>query len=59
MDSILTWLKYQSWFTTLNKELAKGSPDEVGVYLVLGVFIIAILIVIMLIATNDDGYYEE
>lgn len=60
MDSVLTWLKYQSWFISLNKELAKGASDEVGVYLVLGVFIIAILIVIMLIATNDDGdYYED
>lgn len=60
MDSILTWLKFQDWFISLNRELSKGSSDIVGVYLVFGVFIIAILIVVMLIATNDsDDYYED
>lgn len=59
MDSILTWLRYQDWFISLNKELAKGSSETVGVYLVVGVFIIAILVIILLLGTpNDDEYYD-
>lgn len=59
MDSILTWLRYQDWFISLNKELAKGSSETVGVYLVIGVFIIAILVIILLLGTpNDDEYYD-
>ena len=59
MDSILTWLRYQNWFISLNKELAKGSSETVGVYLVVGVFIIAILIVILLLATPSEDDYED
>ena len=59
MDSFLTWLRYQTWFISLNKDLARGTPETVGVYLVMGVFIIAILILILLLATpGDDDYYE-
>lgn len=54
MDSFITWLRAQDWFMSLNRELARGSTDTVGVYLVLGVFIVAILIIILLIATNDS-----
>jgi len=60
MDSILTWLRYQDWFISLNKELAKGSSETVGVYLVIGVFIVAILVIILLLATPTEGDdYEE
>jgi tetrahydromethanopterin S-methyltransferase subunit F len=58
MESFLTWLRYQSWFISLNKDLARGTPETVGVYLVLGVFIITILILILLLA-GDTGDYEE
>lgn len=59
MESFLTWLRYQDWFITLNKELAKGSSEEIGVYLVLGIFIIAILVVILLLAVPENNDYEE
>jgi tetrahydromethanopterin S-methyltransferase subunit F len=59
MDSILTWLRYQSWFISLNKELARGSSETTGVYLVIGVFIIAILILILLLASPSDNYYDD
>jgi hypothetical protein len=58
MDSFLIWVRAQTWFMSLNKDLARGSPETVGVYLVLGVFIVAILVVILLLAGGSDDYEE-